>query len=160
VEEASEKPITRPPRVVPVAIDYRLFAQVLILTHNNRWNGNSPQWQLIALGPYPSPLNIDLQAITWEECKDNVLEHIASGHPNLKDYLNRASKQDKTSWFACIEGNDQYGGHNGDGIQILNHLQFIDFATRAYNAYPREITIRVVMAEPHNVSHQCTRPYL
>lgn len=88
------------------------------------------------------------------------MEHIASGHPTLKDYLNRARDQDKTSWFACIEGNDQYGGHYEDGIQILNHLQFIDFATRAYNAYPREITIRVVMAEPHNVSHQCTRPYL
>jgi hypothetical protein len=88
------------------------------------------------------------------------LEHIASGQPTLKDYLNRASKQDKISWFACIEGNDQYGGHNGDGIQILDHLQFIDFSTRAYDAYPREITIRVVMAEPHNVSHHCTRRYL
>jgi hypothetical protein len=35
VEEASKKPIMRPPCVVPVAIDYFLFAQVLILTHNN-----------------------------------------------------------------------------------------------------------------------------
>ncbi|PLW41131.1 hypothetical protein PCASD_11849 [Puccinia coronata f. sp. avenae] len=66
------------------------------------------------------PLNIDLQAITWKKCKDDVFEHIATGHATLKDYLNHTSKCNKIYWFAFIEGNDQYGSHNV--IALRSHL--------------------------------------
>jgi hypothetical protein len=102
------------------------------------------------------PLNIDLQAITWKKCKDDVFEHIATGHATLKDYLNHTSKFNKIYWFSFIEGNDQYGSHNGEAVQILDHLQLINFATRAYNAYPREIMIQVVMAKPQIFRDLCT----
>ncbi|PLW38274.1 hypothetical protein PCANC_14889, partial [Puccinia coronata f. sp. avenae] len=50
-------------------------------------------------------------------------------------------------WY--IEGNKDYGGHyNSDGVQIRDHLQFLDFATQAYDAYAKQIHIKVIREAP------------
>jgi hypothetical protein len=120
----------------------------------------APVWRLLAPANHEACLMIDLQGITWKKCQEDVYDHIVRGHALLKSYIKCANDREQTSWYGHIKGDKFHGGNDSKGVQIVEHLQFMDFATRAYDAYPHEITIRVVMAEPHNVSHQCTRPYL
>jgi hypothetical protein len=139
--------------VVPVAIDYCLFFQVLGLTATgHRWTGTSLVWRLLAPPNNPARLNMDLQGITWKKCQEDVYDHIVSRHALLKSYIQCANHRKETSWFGHINGSKLYGGHDGKGVHILDHLQFLDFAMQAYNAYPRDIKIRVVMTEPPEVS--------
>jgi hypothetical protein len=139
--------------VVPVVIDYCLFVQVLGLTATHqRWTGTAPVWRLLAPANDEACLKIDLQCITWKKCQEDVYDHIVRGHALLKSYIKRANDHKKTSWFGHIKGDKLYCGNDGKGVQILENLQFLDFAMRAYNAYPRDIKIRVVMMEPPEVS--------
>ncbi|PLW24495.1 hypothetical protein PCASD_07457 [Puccinia coronata f. sp. avenae] len=140
--EEEESCLRRPARVVPVAIDYCLFVQVLGLAETHHiWTGTSPVWRLLAPPKNPARLNMDLQGITWKKCQEDVYEHIVSGNALLKSYIQRTNHHQETSWFGHINGNKLYGGHDGKGVQILDHLQFLDFSPRAYNAYPCDIKI-------------------
>jgi hypothetical protein len=151
--DLQESYIERPPRVAPVTVNYRLFLQVLPLSSNNgRWDGRTSQWRLVETDPDAPPLDIDLEAVTWKKCQHDVVDHIAKDHPMLKDYLNRANTRAKTNWFGSIDGDDKYGSHEGGGVLLMDHSHFHDFATRAYDAYPRNIKIRIDMDPPVNVS--------
>ena len=127
---------------MPVKIDYRLFVQVLGLTATHqRWTGSAPDWRLLAPANNKACLKIDLQGITWKKCQEDVYDHIVRGHALLKSYIKRANDRKKTYWFGHIKGDELYGGDDSKGVQILEHLQFLDFATRAYDAYLRDIKI-------------------
>jgi hypothetical protein len=121
------------------------------VTHHT-WTGTLPVWWLLAPPNNPAHLNMDLQGITWKKCQEDFYEHIVSRHALLKSYIQHTNHRQETSWFGHINGDKLYGGHDGKGVQILNHLQFLDFATWAYNTYPCDIKIQVVMIEPPEVS--------
>ncbi|PLW49991.1 hypothetical protein PCASD_01335 [Puccinia coronata f. sp. avenae] len=147
--EEEESYLWCPAQVVPVAIDYCLFFQMLGLTvTHHTWTGTLPVWWLLAPPNNLAHLNMDLQGITWKKCQEDVYEHIVSRHALLKSYIQHTNHRQETSWFGHINGDKLYGGHDGKGVQILNHLQFLDFATWAYNTYPCDIKIQVVMTEP------------
>jgi hypothetical protein len=151
--DLQESYIELPPQVASVTVKYCLFLQVLLLsTNNGRWNGSTSQWRLVETNPKDPPLDIDLQAITWNKCQQEVVDHIAKGHATLKYYLNQANARTKTNWFGSIDGDNKYSAHEGGGVLLMDHSHFLDFATRAYNAYPQNIKIQIDMDPPVNVS--------
>jgi hypothetical protein len=141
------------PWVESVTVNYCLFLQVLPLsTNNGRWNGRTYQWRLVETDPKDPPLDIDLQAITWKKCQQDIVDHIAKDHATLKDYLNRANACAKTNWFGSINGDNKYGAHEGGGVLLKDHSQFLNFSTHAYKAYPQNIKIQIDMYLPVDVS--------
>jgi hypothetical protein len=137
-----ESYIEHPPQVASVTFNYCLFLQALLLsTNNGRWNSRATQWRLVESKPKDLPLDIDLQAITWKKCQQDVVDLIAKDHATLKDYLHQANARVKTNWFGSINGDNKYGTHEGGGLLLMDHSHFLYFATRAYNAYPQNIKI-------------------
>ena len=152
---------TRPARVAPIAIDFKICVLNLLLSNDTmKWNGSPSQWRYIESSKDSPKLEIDLQGITWKKCQQDVIKHIFHEHPYLMDYVKQAVNRAKTFWFGYIEGNKDYGSHEDlDGVQILDHLQFLDFATQAYDAYKKQIHIRVVREGTPKVSQMWNMCY-
>jgi hypothetical protein len=151
----------QPVRVAPIAIDYEICFQILVLSNDTmKWNSSPSQWRYIESSKDSPKLEIDLQAITWKKCQQDFIKHIFHEHPYLMDYVRQAVNCAKTSWFVYIEGNKDYRGHyNLNRVQIHDHLQFLDFATQAYDAYKKQIHIKVIREGPPKVSEMWNMCY-
>ncbi|WAR59532.1 hypothetical protein PtB15_11B172 [Puccinia triticina] len=153
-ETMPEEVIARPPREAVVHIDYQLFVQVRPAPPPPGSLSVPLEWRKITPGGCSDRWTVDINSMTWAYCQAKVINQIVARKPFLVRYFGNINEAKKIAWYGVIDNDMKY--HLPNGFQIQGQLDFLGFATNAYDAYPSRVGIRLVMQEPLN--HHDDRP--
>ncbi|WAQ89476.1 hypothetical protein PtA15_11A165 [Puccinia triticina] len=108
--------------------------------------------EVIARPPREAVVHIDYQLFVQVRPAPpppaEVINRIVARKPFLVRYFGNINEAKKIAWYGVINNNMKY--HLPNGFQIQGQLDFLGFATNAYDAYPSRVGIRLVMQEPLN----------
>ncbi|KAA1091663.1 hypothetical protein PGT21_036624 [Puccinia graminis f. sp. tritici] len=133
-----ESVIERPPRQAPIHLDFSLyvkhlnkadFPHVRVVAAADSWSIISPIRELGAM-------SIDMQSMTWNRFKALAIDHLGMHHPALGRVLNAAKDSGALHWLPFISGHEKFVGN--ERIEIRGHLDFLAFATEAYDLFPNK----------------------
>ncbi|KAA1068427.1 hypothetical protein PGT21_025348 [Puccinia graminis f. sp. tritici] len=155
-----ESIIDRPPRKAPIHLDYSLYVKHLnnadfphakIVAAPNSWSVISPLRELGAM-------SIDMQSMTWKHFQALAINHLGQHQPALAGVLSAAKDVGALHWLPSISGHDQFGESNMKKNEIRGHLDFLAFATEAYDVFPNKVVFKVVMLGPMPVNQAHPQP--
>ncbi|EFP80330.1 hypothetical protein PGTUg99_033433 [Puccinia graminis f. sp. tritici] len=140
------------PRTAPIHLDYLVYVRNVkpaveelnhIVETTHPWAKVSPK---VAL----APLVVDMQAMTWNEFQSQATTHLGGHQPWILEVLSDANDFRELKWHAWIAGDLKYPEHKY--ARIHGHLDFLDFASTAYKAFPSKVTFKLDMYDPCHAS--------
>lgn len=144
--QAYNSQLIKPPRVAPINFDYLLYLEPKKCPRSPCVNVD---WQMIGPKPFPKPLLIDLQSMTWKQFQALALAHLGTGSDNLHKFLVARNNTNQLSWNTLINGHAMYPVNSA--AQITGSFDFLKCASAAYESYPDAVRFKVVMANPCKV---------
>ncbi|KAA1127847.1 hypothetical protein PGTUg99_004405 [Puccinia graminis f. sp. tritici] len=139
------------PRVADITLDYLLYIELkrhadlsrtASVAHVN-WEKLSPVTRL-------APFEANIVAFTWPQFQTEAMIHVAKDCDSLRRFLFECQDDGKLVWMANIKNHPNYGV----AVKIDGALDFLNFSTAAYEAFPANIAFKITMDNPTRKSYE------